>query len=72
MIAFVLAIIMGRIIIPHILLIAFKKRLFDAVNFRKVHSGIVPRLGGVSFLPTQCCLLILSFMMYRFDLFESE
>lgn len=68
-IAFSVAVFMGWIITPQILLVAFRKRLFDAVNSRKVHTGIVPRLGGVAFAPIQCCLLALSmFFMYKFDL----
>ena len=38
-------------IIPRILLISFKKHLFDIPDERKVHQGVIPRLGGVSFLP---------------------
>ena len=38
-------------IIPRILLISFKKHLFDMPDERKVHKGIIPRLGGVSFFP---------------------
>ena len=34
-------------IIPRILLISFKKHLFDMPDERKVHKGIIPRLGGV-------------------------
>lgn len=37
--------------IPNIILISFKKKLFDYSDGRKVHSGIVPRLGGVAFMP---------------------
>lgn len=67
---FVLAVLMGSFIIPKILLIAFRKRLFDSVDIRKVHLGIVPRLGGLSFVPTQCCLLFLSFfIIFRFQFY---
>ena len=38
-------------IIPRILLLSFKKHLFDMPDERKVHKGIIPRLGGVSFFP---------------------
>ena len=38
-------------IIPKILLISFRKQLFDFNDGRKVHTGIVPRLGGVAFTP---------------------
>ncbi len=40
------------LIIPKILLIAFRKRLFDDVNERKIHHGVVPRLGGIAFMPS--------------------
>lgn len=39
-------------ILPQIILLSFKKRLFDTIDDRKVHSGIVPRLGGVAFTPS--------------------
>ena len=39
------------IVIPRILLVSFKKKLFDVPDFRKAHKGLVPRLGGVSFFP---------------------
>ena len=37
--------------IPKIILISYKKKLFDTVDERKVHKGVVPRLGGVAFTP---------------------
>lgn len=37
--------------IPNIILISFKKNLFDYSSGRKVHKGIVPRLGGLAFTP---------------------
>ena len=41
----------GQLIIPNILLISMRKRLFDMPDQRKVHKHPVPRLGGVSFFP---------------------
>ena len=38
--------------IPQIILISYKKRLFDVVDKRKVHEGVIPRLGGVAFVPS--------------------
>lgn len=71
-IAFIVAAFIGWIITPQILLVAFRKRLFDAVDDRKVHTDIIPRLGGVAFAPIQCCLLVLSmFFIYKFDLTSS-
>lgn len=45
------AMLLTGIIIPQILLIAFRKKLFDEHNVRKTHRGIVPRLGGIAFMP---------------------
>lgn len=54
-----ISIILSALIIPRILVVAFRKKLFDIPNERKIHSGIVPRLGGISFVPT--ILFALSF-----------
>lgn len=43
--AFVSAVILGRIIIPNILIISLRKRLFDVPDERKVHKRPIPRLG---------------------------
>lgn len=48
---FCVALLLTGIIIPQILLIAFSKKLFDEVDERKIHKGVVPRLGGIAFLP---------------------
>ena len=49
--SFLLSALLGLVVIPNILLISYKKRLFDQPDPRKVHSTPVPRLGGVSFFP---------------------
>lgn len=46
-----LSVVLAGLIIPNIMNIAFRKKLFDDVNGRKIHHGAVPRLGGISFLP---------------------
>lgn len=51
-IAFFISLFLAGIIIPQILLIAFRKKLFDNVDERKIHKGIVPRLGGIAFFPS--------------------
>ena len=60
---FIIAILLGRIMIPFILLISYKKRLFDPIDSRKLHQRIIPRLGGVAFAPIQCCLLVISLVV---------
>ncbi len=42
-------------LIPQILVIAFRKKLFDVQDARKIHEGIVPRLGGIAFVPAIIC-----------------
>lgn len=55
----IISILLSSIIIPRILVIAYRKRLFDVPDERKVHQGVVPRLGGISFAPS--ILFALSF-----------
>lgn len=45
------AVIFSGIIIPKILLISFRKKLFDVPDARKIHHSSVPRLGGIAFKP---------------------
>ncbi|WP_260119911.1 MraY family glycosyltransferase [Elizabethkingia anophelis] len=59
-IPFLFAVFLSRVMIPYILLISYKKRLFDPIDSRKLHKRIVPRLGGVAFAPIQCCLYAIS------------
>lgn len=49
---FLISALIALIIIPRILLISMRKKLFDIPNERKVHTQAIPRLGGVSFFPT--------------------
>ena len=68
LVPFIFAIVLGRIIIPYIILVTYKKRLFDPIDHRKLHSNIIPRLGGVAFAPIQCCLLVLTLVLiYKTD-----
>lgn len=48
---FCVSAILSGIIIPQILLIAFRKNLFDEPGERKIHHIPVPRLGGLAFTP---------------------
>ena len=50
-VTFLLCTFLAGIVIPQILLIAFRKRLFDIQDERKIHKGVVPRLGGIAFTP---------------------
>lgn len=46
LLAFTISALMSMIIIPRILVVALKKRLFDIPDSRKVHKEAIPRLGG--------------------------
>lgn len=49
--AFLFCVLFAGIVIPQILLIAFRKQLFDKPDERKIHHCVVPRLGGIAFKP---------------------
>lgn len=50
--SFIISLGLGLLIIPNILLVSHKKRLYDMPGGRKVHNSIVPQLGGVAFYPS--------------------
>lgn len=64
----VLGILFTAWFIPKILIVSFRKRLFDYADERKVHTGIVPRLGGVAFVPS--IFISLSFVIGLSELLE--
>lgn len=51
LIVFGLCVLFAGVLIPQILLIAYRRNLFDEVNERKIHKGLIPRLGGIAFEP---------------------
>ena len=58
---FIISILLAVMIIPNILFVSHKRRLFDMPDSRKVHQRPVSRLGGVSFFPAisvSFCLII--------------
>lgn len=57
--AFIVSALFSWLLLPKIQRICIKKELFDSHDERKVHSGVVPRLGGVVFLPA----LLLTFLL---------
>ena len=50
-ISFVLSFILGWGLIPRVLVISHKHKLFDMPDDRKVHDMPIPRLGGLTFFP---------------------
>lgn len=49
---FLISFLIANFLVPNILLVSLKRRLFDVPNKRSVHSVTSSRLGGVSFLPS--------------------
>ena len=64
-VGFLMAVLLGQIIIPRILVISHRKRLFDQPDSRKVHHRPIYRLGGVTFFPVilivMCTIGLLQF-----------
>lgn len=56
---FLVSLLLTGIIIPKILLIAFRRHLFDEADERKIHKGSIPRLGGIAFVPAILFALML-------------
>lgn len=56
--SFIIAILIEFIVLPRILLIARRKRLYDMPDNRKSHTDPIPRLAGITFLP----VILLSFL----------
>lgn len=50
--ALLISIVLTGVLIPKILLISLRKNLFDIPDSRKIHTSIVPRLGGLAFMPS--------------------
>lgn len=51
LLSFAVSVLIAGILIPKIILIAFRRKLFDDIDERKIHRGVVPRLGGIAFFP---------------------
>lgn len=49
---FGVCVLVTGVLIPQILLIAYRKNLFDIPDERKIHHVAVPRLGGIAFVPS--------------------
>lgn len=62
---FIVCALSAGVLIPLILLISFCRNLFDMPDERKIHQGVVPRLGGIAFksvvfFPWRYCLVCAS------------
>lgn len=67
--AFFVSLLLTGLIIPKVLLIAFRKNLFDESSTRKIHKGSIPRLGGIAFLPALIFSVCIVFGIYNFPFY---
>ena len=63
LLAFVISIAAGFIMIPIILNFCKRKNLYDIPNERKLHKNAIPRLGGISFMPSMVLAFLLALLM---------
>ena len=64
--AFLLSLICGLVFTPLILDFCKKKRLYDIPNERKVHKNAIPRLGGISFVPSMLIAFLIMLLYYMY------
>lgn len=66
--AFLVSSLCGFIFIPTILNYCKREKIYDIPNARKVHKVAIPRLGGISFLPSMfiATLFALFFLSYQY------
>ena len=62
--SFILSLLLTAAVIPHIICIAFKKRWFDTLDARKIHHGLIPRIGGMAFVPSAIAASLITLVAY--------
>lgn len=63
--ALLLSALCGFIILPVIMNFCKERGLYDIPNSRKIHKNAIPRLGGISFLPSMTLAAIIVFLAHR-------
>ncbi len=71
--ACVISIIIEMMLLPRVIYIAKKKRLFDLPDKRKKHNIPIPRLGGITFTPVILLVALFSiFLRFRLQIWDEE
>lgn len=65
--AFIFSAVCGFISIPLIMNFCKQKGLYDIPDSRKVHKRAIPRLGGISFLPSMLAASLIAVAVYNSD-----
>ena len=61
LVSFVASLVLGLAAMPLVESFCKSKNLYDVPDKRKVHHGVVPRLGGVCFVPSMVASFMLAF-----------
>lgn len=67
--AFLVSMLLTGLIIPKILQIAMRKKLFDEPDVRKIHTESVPRMGGIAFVPALIFAVCIVVGIYNFPFY---
>jgi len=62
--SFISSLGLAILVIPRILVIAKQHSLYDPLDERKTHKGLVPRIGGLAFVPCGLFSLTFTFGIY--------
>ncbi|MDE6367007.1 MAG: undecaprenyl/decaprenyl-phosphate alpha-N-acetylglucosaminyl 1-phosphate transferase [Muribaculaceae bacterium] len=69
--AFFISLLLTGLIIPKLLLIAYRKNLLDVPDERKIHKGAIPRLGGIAFVPALIFSVCIVWGIFNFPQYSS-
>ena len=61
---------LSAMVLPRISLVSFRRRLFDSVDERKLHTAHIPRLGGIAFFP--CITVTVSLAIIGYNLWQGN
>ena len=62
-VAFFVSALCGFFMIPQIMNFCKQKNLYDIPNARKVHKNAIPRLGGISFMPSMLLAFLIALVV---------
>ena len=71
LIPLVISLLLTFFIMPRLMLISHKKRLFDMPDLRKIHAMAIPRLGGITFFPIMLMSVFITIICGVYFLLES-
>lgn len=66
---FIASLVCGMVCIPLIIRFCKEKRLYDTTDTRKIHKDNIPRLGGISFMPSMAIASVGT--IFAFNIYNS-